>query len=484
MTLGFDMRRIARKGEEAPEDSTGAGRERGPAGPAESSARERPTRKPGRPSLVRALRHRNYRLFFGGQLISLTGTWMQMVAQSWLVYRLTGSAVLLGAVGFSGQIPVFLLAPLGGSVADRFHRRRILVATQTTAMLLAFFLAALTLTGYVQVWHVFVLASLLGIANAFDIPTRQAFVVDMVGKEDLINAIALNSSMINGARIVGPALAGVLLDALGEGWCFFANGVSYLAVIAGLLLMRMTIQTRVPLPGSALASIIEGFRYVKHARPIRALLLLLGLVSLMGMPYAVLMPIFADQILHGGARGLGLLMGATGVGALVGSITLAAKSGIHGLGRWIALAAMGFGLSLVLFSMSRLFWLSAALLLPVGFCMIIEMASSNTLIQSLVCDELRGRVMAVYSMMFMGMAPFGSLLAGALAHSLGAPSTVALGGFACIVGALVFAWRLPALRLEARRVIVALEVAGGEPPEEITGEASAVVPRNSENHGQ
>jgi MFS family permease len=474
MALGFYMRRIAGKGDETPENAAGAGRERGAGEPAESLERERAPRKSSKPSLVRALRHRNYRLFFGGQLISLTGTWMQMVAQSWLVYRLTGSAILLGAVGFSGQIPVFLLAPLGGSVADRFHRRRILVATQTTAMLLAFFLAALTLTGYVQVWHVFVLASLLGIANAFDIPTRQAFVVDMVGKEDLINAIALNSSMINGARIVGPALAGVLLDALGEGWCFLANGVSYLAVIAGLLLMRMTIQTRVPLPGSALASIIEGFRYVKHARPIRALLLLLGLVSLMGMPYAVLMPIFADQILHGGARELGLLLGATGLGALAGSVTLAAKSGIHGLGRWVALAATGFGVSLVLFSLSRFFWLSAALLLPVGFCMIIEMASSNTLIQS----------MAVYSMMFMGMVPFGSLLAGALAHSLGAPSTVALGGFACIVGALVFAWRLPALRLETRRVILALEVAGGEPPEEIAGEASAVVSRSSEKHGQ
>jgi MFS family permease len=447
--------------------------------------------KSSRPSLVRALRHRNYRLFFSGQLISLTGTWMQMVAQAWLVYRLTGSAVLLGFVGFSGQIPVFLLAPLGGSVADRLNRRRILVATQTMSMLLAFLLAALTLTGYVEVWHVFVLASLLGITNAFDIPTRQAFVVDMVGKEDLINAIALNSSMINGARIVGPAAAGVLLEALGEGWCFFANGVSFLAVIAGLLLMNMTTQIRVPLPGSPLASIIEGFRYIKHTRPILALLLLLGLVSLMGMPYAVLMPIFADQILHGGARGLGLLMGATGVGALAGSITLAAKSGIHGLGRWIALAALGFGLSLVLFSLSRFFWLSMALLLPVGFCMIIEMASSNTLIQTLVSDELRGRVMAVYSMMFMGMAPFGALLAGALAHSLGAPSTVALGGLACIAGALVFSWHLPALRLEARHVIVGLQVAGGEPPEDtpraplraITGEASAVVPRNSENHG-
>jgi MFS family permease len=484
MALGFDMRRIAREADGAPEKSVGAVRKRGAGGPAESPVGERTPRQPSRPSLVRALRHRNYRLFFGGQLISLTGTWMQMVAQSWLVYRLTGSAVLLGFVGFSGQIPVFLLAPLGGSVADRLNRRRILVATQTIAMLLAFLLAALTLTGRVHLWHVFGLAALLGITNAFDIPTRQAFVVDMVGKEDLVNAIALNSSMVNGARIVGPAVAGVLLDALGEGWCFFANGVSYLAVIAGLLLMRMTVQTRVPLPGSALASIVEGFRYVRHTRPIRALLLLLGLVSLMGMPYAVLMPIFAGQILHGGARGLGLLLGATGLGALAGSVTLAAKSSIHGLGRWVALAALGFGVSLVLFSLSRFFWLSAALLLPVGFCMIIEMASSNTLIQSLVSDQLRGRVMAVYSMMFMGMAPFGSLLAGALAHSLGAPGTVALGGLACITGALVFAWRLPALRLEARRIIVALEVAGGEPPEEMTGEASAAVPRNSENHGQ
>jgi len=478
------MRRITGEGDEAPENSAPAPRDCGPAGPAESLVGEGTPRKSGVPSLVRALRHPNYRLFFGGQLISLTGTWMQMVAQSWLVYRLTGSAVLLGFVGFSSQIPVFLLASLGGSVADRLNRRRILVTTQTAAMLLAFLLAALTLTGHVEVWHVFGLASLLGITNAFDIPTRQAFVVDMVGKEDLINAIALNSSMINGARIVGPAVAGMLLDAFGEGWCFFANGVSFLAVIAGLLLMSMTAQTRVPLPGSALASIIEGFRYIKHMRPIRALLLLLGLVSLMGMPYAVLMPIFADQILHGGARGLGLLMGATGLGALAGSVTLAAKNGIHGLGRWVALAAVGFGISLVLFSLSRSFWLSAALLLPVGFCMIIEMASSNTLIQSLVSDELRGRVMAVYSMMFMGMAPFGSLLAGTLAHSLGAPPTVALGGIACIAGALVFTWRLPALRLEAPRVIVALQVAGGEPPEDITGQTNALTPRNSENHSQ
>jgi MFS family permease len=433
--------------------------------------------------MLRALRHRNYRLFFGGQLISLIGTWMQMVAQSWLVYRLTGSAVLLGFVGFSSQIPVFLLAPVGGAAADRYRRHRILIVTQTAAMLLAFVLAGLTLTGLVRVWQIFILAAFLGVVNAFDIPTRQAFVVDMVGREDLVNAIALNSSMINGARIVGPAVAGVLVASVGEGWCFFINAVSYLAVIAGLLLMRLTVRTRIPLPGPALAGIVEGFRYVRHTRPIRTLLLLLGLVSLTGMPYAVLMPIFADRILHGGARALGLLMGASGLGALAGALTLATRQGIRGLGRWVALAALGFGASLVLFSWSRTFWLSAALLLPVGFCMIIEMASSNTLIQSLVSDRLRGRVMAVYSMLFMGMAPFGSLLAGALASRLGAPATVALGGAVCIIGAAVFGWHLPALRQEARQMIVAQQAAGGEPAEDVTGEAGVVASRDARDQG-
>jgi MFS family permease len=432
------------------------------------------------PFLLRALRHRNYQLFFGGQLISLIGTWMQMVAQSWLVYRLTGSAVLLGFVGFSSQIPVFLMAPVGGSVADRYNRHRILIITQTTAMVLAFVLSALTLADLVQVWHIFALAAMLGVVNAFDIPTRQAFVVDMVGREDLINAIALNSSMINGARMIGPAVAGVLVASVGEGWCFLVNGVSYLAVIVGLLLMRITIHVHASPHSSAIASIIEGFRYVRHTRPVRTLLLMLGLISLMGMPYAVLMPIFADQILHGGPRGLGLLMGAAGFGALAGALVLAAKRGIRGLGHWVAFAAMGFGASLILFSLSRTFWLSVALLLPAGFAMMIALASSNTLIQSLVPDKLRGRVMAVYSMMFMGMAPFGSLLAGALAHRLGAPGTVAFGGLACVTGALVFGLRLPVLRHEAREVIVALQVAGGE-PEEMTGQTSVPVPSASPN---
>lgn len=425
------------------------------------------------PSVVRALRHRNYRLFLGGQIISLTGTWMQVVAQSWLVYRLTGSAVLLGLVGFSGQVPVFLLAPLGGAVADRHARRGILVATQATAMVLALVLATLTLTGRVQVWHLFALAALLGFANAFDMPARQAFVVDMVGKDDLINAIALNSSTFNSARIIGPAVAGVLVAAIGEGWCFFANGVSYIAVIVGLLLMKVRPQERVASSRSVLGSITEGFRYVRRTAPVRALLLLLGVISLTGMPYAVLMPIFADRILHGGARGLGLLMGASGVGALVGALLLATRKGVRGLRGWVALAAAGFGVSLICFAWSRSFWLSAALLLPVGFCMMVQMASSNTLIQAMVPDNLRGRVMAVHAMVFMGLGPFGALLAGVLTQRLGAPTTVTIGGALSFMGAVLFALRSPAVRIKARRVIVALQMAGGDPAEEATGEGIA-----------
>jgi MFS family permease len=417
---------------------------------------------------LRALRHRNFQLFFGGQLISLIGTWMQNVAQAWLVYRLTGSSLLLGSVGFASQIPVFLFAPIGGIVADRFNRHRVVIATQTTSMVLAFILAPLTLTARVQVWHVFVLASLMGIVNAFDIPARQSFLVDMVGKEDLMNAIALNSSMFNGARIIGPAVAGVLVASIGEGWCFFVNGVSYIAVITGLLLMKLPPRTYQRPLGSPLEHIIEGFRFVRRTAPIRAILLLLGLISLVAMPYTVLMPVFADKILHGGARGLGILMGATGVGALLAALTLATRRGVYGLGRWVAFSCAGFGVLLLLFSFSRNFWLSTALLLPVGFCMMLETSSSNTLIQAMVPDHLRGRVMAVYSMMFMGMAPFGALLGGALADRIGAPLTVAMGGIACIGGAILFGLQLPKIRVEARQLIVQQAVAGGEPSVEMT----------------
>jgi MFS family permease len=419
------------------------------------------------PVTLRALRHRNFQLFFSGQLISLIGTWMQSVAQSWLVYRLTGSSLLLGAVGFASQFPVFLVAPLGGIVADRWNRQRVVIGTQTASMILAFILALLTLTGLVQVWHIFVLAAMLGVVNAFDIPGRQSFLVDMVGKEDLMNAIALNSSMFNGARILGPAIAGILVAKIGEGWCFFVNGISYIAVIIGLLLMRVQLRP-FQSQASPFEHIIEGFRFVRQTGPIRAILLLLGLVSLVAMPYAVLMPIFADRILHGGAKAFGNLMGATGVGALLGALTLASKTGIRGLGRWVAFACAGFGISLILFSFSRNLWLSIFLLLPVGFSMMLQMSSSNTLIQAMVPDQLRGRVMAVYSMMFMGMAPFGAFLAGALADRIGAPITVAMGGVAAIGGATLFWLRLPTIRVEARRLIVAQAVTGGDPPEEMT----------------
>ena len=418
---------------------------------------------------LRALRHRNFQLFFSGQLISLIGTWMQTVAQAWLVYRLTKSALLLGSVGFASQIPVFLIAPFGGITADRVNRQRLVIATQTAALILAGILAALTLTRHVQVWHIFVLAALLGVVNAFDIPGRQAFLIDMVGKEDLMNAIALNSSMFNGARVIGPAIAGILVARIGEGWCFAANSISYIAVIVGLSLMRVHCAPRIS-KHSPLEDIVEGFRWANQTRIIRALLLLLGLVSLVGMPYTVLMPVFADQILHGGARGLGILMGATGVGALFGALTLAAKTGVKGLGRWVAFACGSFGVSLFLFSFSRSFWLSVALLLPAGYSMMLQMACSNTLVQTIVPDDLRGRVMALYSMMFMGMAPFGAFFGGALAHHIGAPITVAAGGVACVIGAILFGRALPELRIETRRLIIAQGMAGGEPAPELNAQ--------------
>lgn len=411
----------------------------------------------------RSLKHRNFQLFFAGQFISLTGTWMQSVAQSWLVYRLTGSVILLGTIGFCSQIPVFLIAPFGGSVADRGNRRRILVVTQGVAMTLAAILAALTLTGTVQIWHLFIIAAGFGIANAFDIPTRQAFVVDMVGRDDLINAIALNSSMFNGARIVGPAIAGILVAAVGEGWCFLGNAVSYVAVIIGLLMMTVNSAPRVR-ESSAFGDIAEGFRYVATTKPIRALLLLLGLVSLTAMPYAVLMPVFADQYLGGGSSTLGYLMGASGVGALIAALTLASRKHVFGLGRWVLLACGGLGLSLILFSLSRNFWLSSLVLIPVGFSMMTQMSSSNTLVQAMVPDHLRGRVMSVYSMMFMGMAPFGALLAGTLAGIIGPPGTVAIGGTICIIAAVVFGFNLGPIAEEGRQMIVAMQMAGGEPP--------------------
>jgi MFS family permease len=407
------------------------------------------------PALFRALQHRNYRLFISGQLVSLIGTWMQMVGESWLVYRLTGSAVLLGVVGFANRIPVLLFSTVGGALADRYNRHRIVVATQIASMCLAGLLAFLTLSGRVEVWHLMAIAIGLGMVNAFDIPARQSLVAQLVSREDLPNAIALNSTTFNGARVVGPAIAGVLVATVGEGWCFFANAASYVPVIIGLLMMRLSpLQWSRP-ASSAVAHVVEGFRFVAGSRPIRALLLLLGLVSLMGTPYSVLMPIIADQRFYAGARGMGILMGAAGVGALIGALSLARRSTLRGYGRSVALSAVVLGASLVAFSLVHSFWLGVLLLLPVGYAMMTQMTASNTLIQSMVPDALRGRVMAVYSMMFMGMAPVGALLAGALAERLGAMTTVGLGGVFCIAGGLVLLGRLPGLRGEARQLIQA-----------------------------
>jgi MFS family permease len=419
--------------------------------------------------MVRSLKHRNFQLFFSGQLISLVGTWMDTAAEALLVYRLTGSSLLLGTVAFAGQIPISIFATAGGFVADRFDRRKVVIGTQTLSMLLAGTLAFLTLTHRVTVTEVIVLAAGMGVVNAFDIPTRQAFLVEMVGREDLMNAIALNSSMFQGARVIGPVVAGIIVYKIGEGWCFFSNSVSYIAVIAGLLLMRMG-----PRPAregahvSPLERVAEGFRFARNTAPIRALLLLIALVALMGMPYSVLMPVFAVKILHGTARTYGVLMGATGVGALLGALTLASRRGVSGLGRWVAIACGGFGAGLILFSLSRWYWLSICILIPMGFSLMVQMASSNTLIQVMVPDRLRGRIMAVYSMMFMGMAPLGALLSGALAQRIGAPHTLMLGGGVTIIGAILFARNLPKIRVKARELILAQGMAGGEPAQEMT----------------
>jgi MFS family permease len=416
----------------------------------------------------RSLRHRNFQLFFSGQLISLIGTWMQNIAQAWLVYSLTGSALLLGVVGFAGQIPIFVFAPLGGLAADRWNRHRVVVCTQAASMILAFALAALTLLHIVKVWEVIVLAALLGVVNAFDVPARQSFLIEMVSRDDLMNAIALNSSMFNGARVIGPAIAGITVAKIGEGWCFFANAVSYIAVIAGLLYMKLEPWKRAAQQSSPYEHIKEGFHFVEHTAPIRALVMLIGVVSFVAVPYSVLMPVFADQVLHRGAHGLGMLMGMSGVGALLGALTLAMRRGVRGLGKVIAFSAMGFGASLILFSLSKIFWLSVALMIPVGYGVMLQMSGSNTLIQSMVPDKLRGRAMAVYTMMFMGMAPLGSLFAGAVAEKIGAPWTVAIGGAGAIAGAYWFLRKLPEIQREARELIAAQGLGGADAPARAT----------------
>jgi MFS family permease len=404
------------------------------------------------PAGLRTFSNRNFSLYFFGQVVSLTGSWIQLVAQSWLVYRMTGSAAMLGLVTFAGQTPGFLLAPLGGALADRLSRRSILLVTQTCSMLLAFGLGVLTLTGAVLTWHVFLFAALLGIINAFDIPARQALIVELVGRKELMSAVALNSSAVNIARLAGPALAGALVAMLGVGWCFVANGLSFSIVTGSLLLMslgpRLVTEGRLPV----VEQIMEGFRFVRGASPVRALIALFGLVTLLGMPYAVLMPVFADRVLGAGPAGQGILMAAAGLGALAGSLWLISRRDTPRLANWTVASAAAFGASLVLFSLSETFWLSAALLVPVGFSMILMLSTSNTIIQALTPDALRGRVMAAYMMAFLFASPVGALLAGWVSGLIGVPATVALGGVGCMLSAALFGLRLPALRESARRL--------------------------------
>ena len=432
-------------------------------------------------TMVRALRHRNFRLFFSGQSISLIGTWMQRVALSWLVYQMTHSAFLLGIVGFSGLIPNLLLTPFAGVVADRWNRHTQLLWTQSLAMLQALVLAFLVLTGLIQVWHIITLSILLGAIMAFDTPIRQAFMLEMVeGKEDLGNAIALNSSMVNAARLIGPSTAGLLISLVGEGVCFLINGISYIAVIASLILMKLAARPAQKRRPKVLRQLREGLSYASKSEPIRAILLLLAVVSFMGMPYTVLMPVFAKDILHGGAEALGFLMGAAGVGALVGAAWLASRKTVLGLGKMIPLAAATFGTGLVAFSFSRWFVVSLFLMLFVGFGQMVQLASSNTLLQTIVDDDKRGRVMSLYAMSFMGMMPLGNLLAGAVAGKIGATWTVFAGGIACMLGAAVFARRLPVLR----KVVHPIYVSMGIIPEIASGIQSASESPTADNTGK
>ena len=412
--------------------------------------------------ILRALHHRNYRLFFGGQSISLIGTWMQQIAMSWLVYRLTNSALLLGVVGFSSQIPIFLFASVAGVYADRWHRYRILVVTQTLAMIQALILAFLTLIGAIQVWHIIVLSIFLGLINAFDMPTRQSFIVELIEKaEDLGNAIALNSLMFNGARLVGPAVAGILIGLLGESVCFLINGISFLGIIIALLAMKVPKKEKVVRTSHVWQALREGYSYAFGFVPIRYILLQLGLMSFMGMSYVVLMPIFAKDILHGGPHTLGFLMAASGIGAMAGSIYLASRQTILGLGRFIAYAFAIFGIGVIAFSLSKILIISLSMMLIAGFGMIVQMASSNTILQSIVQEDKRGRVMSIYATAIIGMTPLGNLFAGSLASWIGAPNTLIISGLACIIGSLIFAMNLPQIRKEVRPIYIKMGIISG-----------------------
>jgi MFS family permease len=407
----------------------------------------------------RAFRSRNYRLYFCGQFVSLIGTWMQHVAMSWLVYRLTGSALLLGLVGFAGQIPVFVLTSFAGVFIDRVHRRNLLICTQMLCAVQAALLAFLTLSGRIEVWHLVLLSLFLGTINAFDMPARHSFVVEMVDKKkDLGNAIALNSAMFNSARLVGPSIAGLLVGALGEGVCFLLNSISFLAIIFTLLAMNIPKKKTEVGHLPVFQGLKEGYQYAFGFRPILYLLVLMALIGLMGMPYMVLMPVFARDILHGGPQTFGFLMGASGIGALIGSLYLASRRSVLGLAKLNAFATGAFGAGIIIFSFSRSLPLSLCILLFTGFGMIIHMASSSTMLQTIVDEDKRGRVMSYMSMCSMGMAPFGSLLAGSLSDAIGAPHTLMINGIVCIVGALFFYSRLPIIKKAVRPIYVKMGI--------------------------
>jgi MFS family permease len=401
-----------------------------------------PARFPPGSTRFRAMQHRNFQLFIAGQLVSLIGTWMQNMAQLWLVYKLTHSAVLLGVFGFASQVPMLFLSSIGGYIGDHYERHRGVIATQTASMVLAFLLAGLTLTHLINEWELIAVAFLVGIVNAFDVPIRQAFLVQMVGKEDLPNAIALNSSIFNGARVVGPAIAGFAIAAVGEGWCFFLNGVSFVAVIVALLMMRIEPRAIKPRTDSPLKSFVQGFRFAMSDLPMRSSLLLLSVLSLFGLQYSVFMPIYALDILKGTALTQGYLMSSAGVGALIGALHFAARKHYKGLARWIAATSTVCAVCLILFSQAKLFWPCIAVLFVVGFAATSQMAATNTLIQNRVPDELRSRVMAVYATMFMGVQPIGSLIAGGMAKRIGPQNTLTVFGSLVLLGSLFFIFQV------------------------------------------
>jgi MFS family permease len=409
--------------------------------------------------VFRSLKYRNYRLFFSGQSISLIGTWMQRIAMPWLVYHMTGSALLLGVVGFAGQIPSFLLTPVAGVLTDRWSRYRVLLATQSISLIQAGLLAGLCLAGVIQVWEIVVLSVFLGCVNAFDVPARHSFVIDMVDKkEDLGNGIALNSLMFNGARLIGPSIAGVMLATTGEGICFLLNAISYIFVIVSLLMMRLNLKESKRNETRILKELSEGLRYTFGFAPIKHLLILLSISSLMGMSYSVLMPVFAKEILHGGSNTYGFLMGAAGFGALLGALFLASRESVLKLGRIIPASAILFGAGLIGLSFSRIFPISLVLMIFIGLGMMMQAAASNTILQTITEDDKRGRVMSFYTMAIMGTAPFGSLMAGGLAKVIGTPGTIFIGGLACIIGALFFLRKLPELRRVVRPVYVRMGI--------------------------